>query len=107
MAVYRNLRENYEFRLRYDEAGKFFIREMELKRKYREGEVLSSTGMKRYIIVKPNGWLRRNLSLTGLYYRFSNYGESIARPTMIGAITVTLSTFFWLIQNNSTGEPYP
>jgi hypothetical protein len=35
MAVYRNLRENYEFRLRYDEAGKFFIREMELKRKYR------------------------------------------------------------------------
>jgi hypothetical protein len=36
MAVYRNLRENYEFRLRYDEAGKFFIREMELKRKYRE-----------------------------------------------------------------------
>ena len=23
MAVYRNLRENYEFRLRYDEAGKF------------------------------------------------------------------------------------
>ena len=31
MAVYRNLRENYEFRLRYDEAGKFFIKEMELK----------------------------------------------------------------------------
>ena len=32
MAVYRNLRENYEFRLIYDEAGKFFTREMELKR---------------------------------------------------------------------------
>ena len=31
MAVYRNLRENYEFRLRHDEAGKFFIKEMELK----------------------------------------------------------------------------
>jgi hypothetical protein len=36
MSVYRNLRENYEYRLRYDDAGKFFIREMELKRKYRE-----------------------------------------------------------------------
>lgn len=36
LSVYRNLRENYEFRLRYDDAGKFFIREMELKRKYRE-----------------------------------------------------------------------
>jgi uncharacterized protein YeeX (DUF496 family) len=36
VSVYRNLRENYEFRLRYDDAGKFFIKEMELKRKYRE-----------------------------------------------------------------------
>ena len=35
MAVYRNLRENYEFRLRDDEAGQFFFKEMELKRKYR------------------------------------------------------------------------
>ncbi len=35
-AVYRNLRENYEYRMRYDEAGQFFIREMELKRMYRE-----------------------------------------------------------------------
>jgi hypothetical protein len=33
--IYRNLRENYEYRLRYDEAGKFFIREMELTRNYR------------------------------------------------------------------------
>jgi hypothetical protein len=39
MAVYRNLRENYEFRLRFDEAGQFFFKEMELKRKYREEEI--------------------------------------------------------------------
>jgi hypothetical protein len=32
--VYRRLRENYEFKLKFDEAGKFFIKEMELKRKY-------------------------------------------------------------------------
>jgi uncharacterized protein YjbI with pentapeptide repeats len=36
LAVYRNLRENYEYRMRYDEAGEFFIREMEMKRKYKE-----------------------------------------------------------------------
>ena len=41
MAVYRNLRENYEFRLRYDEAGQFFFKEMELKRKYRQEEINS------------------------------------------------------------------
>ena len=72
MAVYRNLRENYEFRLRYDEAGKFFIKEMELKRKYRE--VLSEDGSR--ITVKPNCWFRRNLSLTGLYYHLSRWRES-------------------------------
>jgi hypothetical protein len=56
-------------------------------------------------IVKQNGWLKRNLSLTGLYYHFSKYGESIVRPTIIGAITVGLSTLFWLTQNNPTAEP--
>ena len=100
MAVFRNLRENYEFRLRYDEAGKFFTREMELKRNYKE--VLSQNGSS--TIVKPNGLLRRNLSLTGLYYRFSNYGESIARPTIIGAIAVVLSTLFWLTQKDPTKD---
>ena len=36
LAVYRSLRENYEYRMRYDEAGEFFIREMEMKRTYKE-----------------------------------------------------------------------
>ena len=54
-AVYRNLRENYEFRLRYDEAGKFFIKEMELKRRYREEKNTSGGGGGSYKIV-PNGW---------------------------------------------------
>ena len=100
MSVYRNLRENYEYRLRYDEAGKFFIREMELKRNYRE--VQSEDGG---TIVKPNCWLRRNLSLTGLYYHFSTYGESILKPTIIGVVIVGLSTLFWLMQSNPTLQP--
>ena len=32
IAIYRNLRENCEYWLRYDEASQFFMREMELKR---------------------------------------------------------------------------
>ena len=105
MAVYRNLRENYEFRLRFDEAGQFFFKEMELKRKYREEETISEQG-KRSTVIKRNGLVRRNLSLTGLSYHFSNYGESILKPTAIGIIIVGLSTFFWLIQNNPIAEPY-
>jgi hypothetical protein len=101
MAAYRNLRENYEYRLRYDEAGKFFIREMELKRKYRE--ILSPDSNN--ATVKQNGWLRRNLSLTGLYYHLSRYGENLLRPTLVGMAIVFGSTLFWLIQNNPTAEP--
>jgi hypothetical protein len=88
MAVYRNLRENYEYRLRYDEAGKFFIKEMELKRKYRNVRSKNSNGFE----VKENCRFRRNLSLTGIYYHFSNYGESIVKPTIIGAITNNIFT---------------
>ena len=100
MSVYRNLRENYEYRLRYDEAGKFFIKEMELKRTYRT----PGKGEKGFV-VKKNNWLRRHFSLTGLYYHFSTYGESIVKPTIVGVATVALSTLFWLIQNNPTSEP--
>jgi hypothetical protein len=88
-AVYRSLRENYEFRMRYDEAGQFFIREMELKRKYRE--VLSKEG-EDSLEIKENNWFRRNLfSLTGWYYHLSRYGESIWRPTLAGGVIVILS----------------
>ena len=48
---------------------------------------------------------RCNLSLIGLYYHFSRYGESIVRPTLIGVIIVGLSTLFWLFQNYPTAEP--
>jgi hypothetical protein len=45
-------------------------------------------------------------SLTALYHLFSNYGESIIRPTIIGAVTVGLSTLFWLMQSEPTLEPH-
>ena len=69
-----------------------------MKRKYRE--VLSSTGEVEeeadILVVKHNNWFRRNISLTGLYCHFSNYGESILKPTIIGIITIGISTLFWL-----------
>ena len=49
---------------------------MELKRKYRENFTDSGN-----LEVKGNGWFRKNMSLTGLYYHLSRYGEDLARPT--------------------------
>jgi hypothetical protein len=102
LSVYRNLRENYEFRRRYDEAGKFFIREMELKRKYRE---VKSKGSPEYEL-KKNCWFRRNIfSLTGWYHLLSDYGESLWRPTVAGTIIVFLATLFFVCQTNPTLVP--
>jgi Pentapeptide repeats (9 copies) len=122
LSVYRNLRENYEFRLRYDYAGKFFIKEEELKRNYRQ--VYSQFDLRLIALhgklrlkwdksplpkagkIIQNDWFRRHFSLTGIYYHLSRYGESISRPTAIGAITVFLSTLFWVTQGNPILEPH-
>jgi len=55
--------------------------------------------------IQKNNWFRGNFSLTGLYYYFSTYGESILKPTIIGIITIGLSTLFWLTQSNPTLQP--
>jgi hypothetical protein len=92
-AVYRNLRENYEYRMRYDEAGQFFIREMELKRNYRE---VVSKEEENSLEVKQNNWFRRNFSLTGLYYNLFEYGEDLKRPALILLLPLfILSTLYW------------
>jgi hypothetical protein len=101
LSVYRNLRENYELRRRYDEAGKFFIREMELKRMYREVISGYTPDYKEEISeIKKNCWFRRNFSLTGIYHNISSYGESLWRPTLVGCIIVILASFFFACQSN-------
>jgi hypothetical protein len=118
LSLYRNLRENYEYRLKFDEAGQFFIKEMELKRKYRDISSVSDLEFKIILVRKlrekkgsipnviENDRVRRNFSLTGLYYHFSRYGESIARPIGIGAIILILSTIFWGLWSNPFLEPH-
>jgi len=71
-AVYRQIRQSYEDRKNYPEAGDFYYGEMELKRK-------------RY-------WWRRYLpSLTSLYWLCSGYGQS---PFKSGFLLVTLLFVF-------------
>jgi hypothetical protein len=77
---------------------------MELKRLYREEKNISGDGGSNYNVVR-NGWLRRNFSLTSVYYHLSRYGEDLLRPTLAGITIVFLSTLFWLIQGNPVHEP--
>ena len=104
LAVYRNLRENYEFRLMYEEAGQFFVKEMELKRIYFEDP---SDGYK----PKIKKW-RRYFSLTNGYNILCQYGESFARVSVwaIGIFSTALVYFtlypdiYFLEQSKPLGD---
>lgn len=104
LSIYRNLRENYEYRLRYEEAGKFFLREMEVKRKYYE--VFKNNLMNYYegydVILKNR--LTQSFSLTGIYYHISRYGESVAFPAMLGSIILLISTLIFVTELNPLNE---
>jgi hypothetical protein len=100
LSVYRNLRENYEFRLRFSDAGRFFIKEMEIKRK---NKLIKSQYELEFPYKKKN-WAERNISLTGLYYHLSRYGEDILRPTMLGFGLIVISTLLLAIQFNPNTE---
>lgn len=99
LAGYRNLRENYEYRLRYEEASEFFVREMELKRVYWENyaEGVYNIEEKHFL---------RKFSLLGIYHWLSNYGESFKRPTLFAAIIVFISTALLYIFNTNGSSQY-
>jgi hypothetical protein len=80
IAEYRNLRENYEYYLKYEEAGQFFIREMELRRRY---EQMSDR------LTRKKKWYERFFTFSSLYFIVSDYGESTRRP-----LAITISVFF-------------
>jgi hypothetical protein len=73
---------------------------MELKRKYRE--VKSTNSSSTEYKINKNNILRRNISLTGIYFNLSRYGESLWRPALAGIVIVLIATFFFVCQNNPT-----
>ena len=90
IAEYRNLRENYEYNLRYEEAGQFFIREMELRRKYKqESSAAGNENEIRTPKVKKKNIFERIFSFAALYYFICDYGESTRKP-----LAITISIFF-------------
>lgn len=80
--LYRILRRNYEVNYRFEEAGNFFIGEMEMLR------LDVSARFSNKILKMIELWLRRNFSLIGIYKYLSLYGESYFRPTIWAFIII-------------------
>ncbi len=91
--VYRNLRENFDYYLRYDDAGDFFIREMELKRKYKQSanKIGKQTSKKNWVISR--------FSIMGWYGLISQYGHSLSRSFSSSLIVFSFFVVFFGTSN--------
>jgi uncharacterized protein YjbI with pentapeptide repeats len=74
LTVYRNLRENYDYYMKYEESGKFFLNEMKLKRK-----TLPKLSGEKIVML--------------LYEALALYGESYIRP-LLALIAIMMTSFF-------------
>ncbi len=81
LSVLRDLRENHDYYMKYEESGRFFIEEMELKRRLARKE---KGGIE--------GWADW-LALT-IYKALSLYGESYLKPLGWAILTILL-TALW------------
>jgi uncharacterized protein YjbI with pentapeptide repeats len=78
ITIYRNLQKNYDHYFRFEEADRFYVREMEVRRKYKEQV------KKGVVEVRKKCWIFRNiLSFLGWYRIVSNYRLSYTRPMLI------------------------
>ncbi len=90
MDVYRNLRDNYEYQSRYDMSGEFFVREMELKRKYKTN---STDNQLKTCKRHP---LSHSSIILGVYNLMAQYGQSYYRPMYMAIPFLIFSIlFFW------------
>ena len=98
LSVMRDLRDNYEYRLEYEGAGKLFVQEMEMKRQYEDAD-----GGAR---LRP--WYWRWFSLTRVYGLSCRYGESLRRPSVL-ALSVFCGSvlFFWLDETHAYAGTCP
>ena len=86
-SVYRDLRDNFDRQLRYDVSGGFFVREMEVGRKYKvdNGD---------HVVLKPI--CRRALTWSAAYNVLAEYGQSLKRPPLFLAPTLAAgSLLLW------------
>ena len=91
LASYRNLRESHEYWLMYSEAGRFYVREMDLRRKYRQ-DVRSGQVTR----ARLHGYL----SLIGGYSLLCRYGEGLDRALASLAVLFTASTAFFCLSSD-------
>ena len=97
LAVYRSLRECYEYWLMYEEAGRLYAREMDMRRRYRTDA--------RGGLVRRSRWYRY-LSLTNGYNVLCRYGESFRRASAwVGCVFAASTSYYALCGDLGMVDP--
>ena len=109
-SVYRHLRENNDFNSRYQESGKFFVREKELDRLYSQKIKLKLRREENRIIRDSFLEIRKNnvtkyMSYSTFYYVVSKYGESAILPLIWIGILLISSSFLRTLVDIITSNP--
>ncbi|MEM3927703.1 MAG: hypothetical protein QXT07_02025, partial [Archaeoglobaceae archaeon] len=90
LAVYRSLRDNSDYYLKYEDSGKFFVNEMRLKRRF-IGSLSSGSTRKLSDVVEKFVML--------FYEAISLYGESYTRPILFLIACIILFSFLRFLGN--------
>lgn len=101
LAVYRALRENYDYCLRYDESGKFFVNEMRLKKRF--SNPVEKIIMSAYELLCLYGesytrtifWILATISLFALARLYMN-----APIDSLDSLKISTAAFFQLYYNS-------
>jgi len=96
--LYRDLRDNFDLRLRYETSGEFHVREMELKRKYREKH---KDG--KIVTVKRNPFLK-HASIHWAYNILAQYGQSYYRPIYFAVIIISIASVYFLFNGVKSSD---
>ena len=92
--VYLQLIENFDKQMRYDLSGQFFVREMELKRKYKTNQKNGK------IFTLEKNKFRKHISIWYAYNILALYGESYKRPICLMIPIIVLFTLYFLLSES-------
>ena len=89
--IYRDLRDNFDLALRYETSGEFHVRELELKRKFKE------TQKDQRIITSNKNFLWKHLSVYWIYNILAQYGQSYHRPIYFASSVILIATCYFIL----------
>ncbi len=107
LAVYRALRENHDYYLKYDESGKFFINEMKLRKRFSKfGEKIVMSAYELFCLYGESFsrtilWMLATIPLFAIVrLNFGGFPPVLSMDSLMDSLRISTAVFFQLYHNN-------